>query len=133
MTQPTPTKPNCPTACGPSSHSPLPIEMPSAIRLGPTANLNSSRGPIRRTLKTSSGVGQIRQLQGRTTHTQRICPRRLHLGHLALPTLLPNVRAGWTACLDLATHVRSRTHHESALANADPGPAWAGRRTSVST
>ena len=58
MTQPTPMKPYCPTACGPSNHSPLPIEMPRAIRLGPIANLMSSRHPILRTPKTSSGVGR---------------------------------------------------------------------------
>ncbi len=58
MTQPMPTKPNCPTACGPSSHSPLPMEMPRAIRLGPTAYMNSSLAPSRRTPKTSSGAGR---------------------------------------------------------------------------
>lgn len=58
MTQPTPTKPYWPTACGPSSHSPLPIEMPSAIRLGPMTNAIICLGPIRRTLNTSSGVGR---------------------------------------------------------------------------
>jgi hypothetical protein len=58
MTQPTPTKPYCPTACGPSSHSPLPIEMPSAMRLGPTTYMTISRGPIRLTRKTTSGSGR---------------------------------------------------------------------------
>lgn len=64
MIQPTPSNPNWPTACGPSSHSPLPMEMPSAIRLGPSAYLTSSLGPIRRTPKTSSGVG--RSVTGRS-------------------------------------------------------------------
>lgn len=58
ITHPTPTNPKVPTACGPSSHSPLPIEMPSAIRLGPITNWTICSTPIRGTLKTSSGSGR---------------------------------------------------------------------------
>ena len=48
ITQPMPTNPNEPTACGPSSHSPLPIEMPRAMRLGPMTNWAICNGPSRR-------------------------------------------------------------------------------------
>jgi hypothetical protein len=64
MTHPTPTKPSCPTFSGPSSHSPLPIEMPSAIRLGPTANFRVSLNPSLGTPKTSSGVGRSPTARG---------------------------------------------------------------------
>ena len=59
ITQPTPTNPYCPTACGPSSHSPLPIEMPSAMRLGPSAYMNSSRGPILADTEDLFRLGQV--------------------------------------------------------------------------
>jgi hypothetical protein len=64
MIQPTPTNPRVPTFSGPSSHSPLPIEIPSAIRLGPRTNLTTSLRPRWGTLKTSSGVGRSATLSG---------------------------------------------------------------------
>ena len=58
MIQPTPTKPRVPTLRGPSSHSPLPIEIPRAIRLGPRTNFTTSLRPRWGTPKTSSGSGR---------------------------------------------------------------------------
>src|SRR5688572_15845761 len=45
------------------------MEMPSAMRLGPTTYLTSSRGPIREILNTSSGVGR-----SVTTRSGRLTP-----------------------------------------------------------
>jgi hypothetical protein len=45
MIQPTLANPSVPTFNGPSSHSPLPIEIPSAIRLGPRTNYTTSLRP----------------------------------------------------------------------------------------
>src|SRR5437867_4965644 len=55
-----PTKPAAPpTVRGPTSHSPLPIETPSAIMLGPRTYRRSCLGPMRPLiLKTSSGSGK---------------------------------------------------------------------------
>ena len=48
-----------PTVRGPTSHSPLPMETPSAIMLGPRTYRKSCFGPIRPLiLKTSSGSGK---------------------------------------------------------------------------
>jgi hypothetical protein len=58
MIQPTPTKPSVPTFRGPSSHSPLPIEIPREIRLGPRTNFTTSLRPRWGTPKTSSGSGR---------------------------------------------------------------------------
>ena len=64
ITQPMPMNPNEPTACGPSSHSPLPIEMPRAMRLGPMTNWITCLGPSRETLNTSSGSGRSSTASG---------------------------------------------------------------------
>src|SRR4029453_19052505 len=57
MIQPTPTKPSVPTLRGPSSHSPLPMEIPRAIRLGPRRNFTTS-------LRPGGGAGDAQNLLG---------------------------------------------------------------------
>ena len=52
---------------GPSSHSPLPIEIPSAIRLGPRTNFTTSLRPRWGTPKTSSGSGRSTTGKGSPT------------------------------------------------------------------
>src|SRR5687768_8403991 len=59
-----PTQPLMPMASGARSHSPLPIERPSAIRLGPTTSVTVSLAPIRGAPKTASGVGRSSTLSG---------------------------------------------------------------------
>src|SRR5918992_5712423 len=63
-TKPMPTQPLMPMASGASSHSPLPIERPSAIKLGPTTSVTVSLAPIRGAPKTASGVGKSSTLSG---------------------------------------------------------------------
>jgi hypothetical protein len=57
-------KPYLENASGPSSHSPLPSDTPSAIMLGPSTHITISLGPIFETLKTSSGVGRSSTASG---------------------------------------------------------------------
>src|SRR5215207_7918565 len=57
-TNPIPVQPLWPMARGASSHSPLPIDRPRAIRLGPTTRVIVSFRPIRFVWKTSSGSGR---------------------------------------------------------------------------
>jgi hypothetical protein len=77
MIQPIPMNPNLPTLSGPSSHSPLPMAVPRAMRLGPTAYLNASFGPTLGTPQTSSGVGRsVTSSGGRLTPIWDMTPDR---------------------------------------------------------
>jgi hypothetical protein len=61
-----PINPNSPTACGPSSHSPLPIEMPRAMRLRPDHQLDDLPGPEPGDLEHFLGFGKVVHGERRT-------------------------------------------------------------------
>jgi hypothetical protein len=64
MMKPTPVQPRLPIACGPRSHSPLPMERPRAIMAGPMIFVIVSLAPVFWTWKTSSGVGRSSTCSG---------------------------------------------------------------------
>ena len=72
ITQPMPMNPNDPTACGPSSHSPLPIEMPRAMRLGPMTNLTICQWSEPGDLEHLLGLGQVVDAERWTAHAQLV-------------------------------------------------------------
>src|SRR5687767_11837155 len=59
-----PTHPPVPIARGARIHSPLPIERPSAIRLGPMTSVTVSLSPMREAPNASSGVGRSPTFSG---------------------------------------------------------------------